>query len=447
VGAAGKLTSIEVLISNGAAMRKRNLLIAALSATVVACSAAAVIMWEPTLASVPAPPVSSSDSQTRIYGARVVALGDCFVCHTTKGGKPFAGGLPLETPFGTIYSTNITPDAATGIGSWSLEAFTRAMRRGIARDGHQLYPAFPYLHFTRMSDGDIAAAYAYLMSLDPVEAKAPDNDLIFPLNFRPLVAFWNVLFLKPGEQKPEPSASAEWNRGRMLVDGPGHCAACHSPLNLIGGEKSGKAFGGGLVDGWEAPALDALGSAVVPWTKAQLVTYLRTGRASEHGAAAGPMLPVTQELAAVPVSDVEAIATYILSIQKPGTVAAMQPVSNVGRPPEGDSVRRGEALFNAACAACHGNGAPMQAIGGRPGLTSSTAVNARSPRNVIQMMMNGVPWQGAGSIHFMPLFSESLRDDQLADLAGYLRAAYSREPAWTEVAKMVSEIRMENNSR
>lgn len=227
-------------------MRKRNLLIAALSATVVACSAAAVNMWEPTLASVPAPPVSSWDSQTRIYGARVVALGDCFVCHTAKGGKPFAGGLPLETPFGTIYSTNITPDAATGIGSWSLEAFTRAMRRGIARDGHQLYPAFPYTHFTRMSDGDIAAAYAYLMSLDPVEAKAPDNDLIFPLNFRPFVAFWNVLFLKPGEQKPEPSESAEWNRGRMLVDGTGHCAACHSPLNLIGGEKSGKAFG----EGW-----------------------------------------------------------------------------------------------------------------------------------------------------------------------------------------------------
>lgn len=182
-----------------------------------------------------------------------MALGDCAVCHTAKGGKPFAGGLPLATPFGTIYATNITPDPETGIGAWSQNAFARALRHGIARDGHALYPAFPYIHFTRMSDHDIAAAYAYLMSRDPVNATTPDNKLIFPLNFRPLVAFWNVLFLRPGERAADASQSAEWNRGHLLVDGLGHCAACHSPLNAIGGEKSGQAFDGGRVDGWEAP--------------------------------------------------------------------------------------------------------------------------------------------------------------------------------------------------
>ncbi len=257
----------------------------------------ALLVWKPAIAPISPPAASSFDAQTRLAGARVVALGDCIVCHTAKGGKPFAGGLPLATPFGTIYATNLTPDVETGIGSWSLEAFTRAVRHGVSRDGHLLYPAFPYIHFTHMSDGDISAAYAYLMTREPVNVMAPANDLIFPLNFRPLLAFWNVLFLHPGEWAADASKDAGWNRGKLLVDGLGHCASCYSPLNAIGGEKLGHAFDGGIVDGWEAPPLNALSAAPKPWTQEQLVTYLRSGRASEHGAAAGPMLPVTRDLA------------------------------------------------------------------------------------------------------------------------------------------------------
>jgi len=167
--------------------------IAALAAVLIIVAVACAIMWRPAIAPISPPASSSFDPQLRREGARVVALGDCVVCHTAKGGKPFAGGLPLVTPFGTIYATNITPDPATGIGAWSIDAFKRALRHEVSRDGHILYPAFPYIHFTRMSDRDISAAYAYLMTRDAVEATTPDNKLIFPLNFRPLVAFCRCL--------------------------------------------------------------------------------------------------------------------------------------------------------------------------------------------------------------------------------------------------------------
>jgi mono/diheme cytochrome c family protein len=412
---------------------------------VVVLVAAVALMWKPAIAPVSPPPASSFDAQTRLAGARVVALGDCIVCHTAKGGQPFAGGLPLATPFGTIYATNITPDVDTGIGNWSLEAFTRAIRYGVARDGHLLYPAFPYIHFTRMSDNDISAAYAYLMTRKPVKATAPANELIFPLNFRPLLAFWNVLFLHPGAEVADASKDAQWNRGKLLVDGLGHCASCHSPLNLIGGEKLGHAFDGGVVDGWEAPALNALDAAPKPWTQAQLVTYLRTGRASEHGAAAGPMLPVTRDLATVPEADVQAIATYILSIQKPQpTPTADAPVPTAALPPE---AKRGAELFAASCAQCHGPHSPMQSIGERPTLAFSTAVNAATPRNAIQMILNGISWHGENSINYMPAFSQVYSDQQIADLTSYIRAAYSQRAPWKDVEQSVATVRKENDPR
>jgi mono/diheme cytochrome c family protein len=415
--------------------------IAALAAVLIIVAVACAIMWRPAIAPISPPAPSSFDPQLRREGARVVALGDCVVCHTAKGGKPFAGGLPLATPFGTIYATNITPDPATGIGTWSIDAFKRALRHGVSRDGHILYPAFPYIHFTRMSDRDISAAYAYLMTRDAVEATTPDNKLIFPLNFRPLVAFWNVMFLRPGEHAADAAHDEQWNRGRMLVDGLGHCASCHTPLNVIGGEKLNRAFDGGVVDGWDAPPLNQLGNAVKPWTHEQVVTYLRTGRASEHGAAAGPMLPVTRDLATVPVADVEAIATYILSIQKPQQAYAPRSATNA------ESAQRGAVIFNGSCASCHGTGSPMQTVGGRPTLAFSTAVNAGTPRNAIQMMTYGVPWHGEDAINYMPAFGQVFNDSQLADLATYLRANYSQRASWSDVEETVTKIRKENDAR
>jgi len=344
----------------------------------------------------------------------------------------------LSTPFGTLYSTNITPDPETGIGTWSLDAFTRAMRRGISRDGHQLYPAFPYIHYTRMSDDDIAAAYAYLMRRDPIVAKAPPNALIFPLNFRPLVAFWNVLFLRTDPETQDGSRSAQWNRGRELVSGLGHCAACHTPLNFIGGEKWGHALEGAVVDGWEAPPLTRLAHGPVPWTAAHLVTYLRTGISSSHGAAAGPMLPVTQALATVPQTDVEAMAAYLFSLQKPAS--ANNGTTSVTAA-EQASIRRGSVLFAGACASCHGDKSPMQRIGDRPSLATSSAIHAATPRNAIRMMLEGVPWQGEHAVHDMPAFDEVLADAQIGDLAVYLRATYTRLPPWDGVTQAVTDIR------
>ena len=428
-------------------MGRRALLILAVLVLVSICALAAAIMYEPAYAPIELPKQASFDASIRARGARVVALGDCAVCHTAQGGKPFAGGLPLLTPFGTIYATNITPDNETGIGSWSLEAFSRALRKGISRDGHQLYPAFPYIHFTRIPDQDIAAAYAYLMSRDPIHATAPHNKLIFPLNFRPLVAFWNLLFLKDERFTSDPRQSPEWNRGKLLVDGLGHCAACHSPLNLIGGEKTGHAFDGGLIDGWDAYPLNQLAHADIPWTKDQLVTYLRTGVASEHGGAAGPMLPVTRDLATVPEEDVQAIAQYILSIQKPGssndTTATVAGNDNHNA----RNISPGTVMFAAACASCHGEGSPMQSIGNRPALSVSTAVNAKTPRNMIQMMLGGISWHQAERVNYMPAFEGSLTETQMADIVAYVRATYSKKPAWAQPEKMVSDISKENAQR
>jgi len=424
-------------------MNRRRIWIGATAAVMAGIAIAVAIMYKPAIAPITPPAQDSFDAQLKREGARVVALGDCAVCHTAKDGRPFAGGLPLATPFGTIYATNITPDPQTGIGTWSEAAFARAVRHGVSRDGHLLYPAFPYVHFTRMSDHDIAAAYAYLMSREPVHATTPANQLIFPLNFRPPVAFWNLLFLRLGPREVDASHDAQWNRGKLLVDGLGHCASCHSPLNAIGAEKTGHAFDGGIVDGWEAPPLNALDGAARPWTQAQLVTYLRTGRASEHGAAAGPMLPVTRDLATVPREDVEAIATYILSLQK-GAPGAVEPVASRAASP---AAQRGAVLFNASCAQCHGTGSPMQTIGERPTLAFSTAVNAGTPRNAIQMILNGIAWHGEDAANYMPAFSGVYDDRQIADLVAWVRGAWSTKPAWPDAEPLVARLRKEDSAR
>jgi mono/diheme cytochrome c family protein len=397
-------------------------------------------MWEPEIAPVRAAATDEFAPASVGRGARVVAQGDCMVCHTAAGGAPYAGGLPLRTPFGTIYTTNITPDIQTGIGNWSLAAFTRALRHGVARDGHLLYPAFPYTHYTRMSDADISDAYAYLMTRPPVSSAPPANDLPLPLRFRPLLAGWNLLYLRPGPVADDRSQSVEWNRGRYLVDGAGHCASCHSALNPIGGERS-PAFGGGNIDGWDAPALTALLNTPKPWTRDQLALYLRHGWSPEHGAAAGPMAPVAHSLSLVPEEDSRAIASYIMSLQQP---AAAVPAAPAAPAAGAAQVRQGAALFAGACAGCHGAEAPMMAVAGRPSLALSTAVASARPDNLIQIVMNGVPWKDAQHGTFMPPFAASLTDAQIAGIAAYVRADIGKRTAWKDVDQRVTALRKEN---
>lgn len=385
-------------------------------------------------------PVFEVDQKLIEHGAQLVALGDCAVCHTAKGGDLFAGGLKLNTPFGAIYSTNITSDDETGIGTWSPDAFKRAMRNGVSRDGHLLYPAFPYQHFTHTSDADIADIYAYLMSRPGVHAVAPENQLIFPLNIRPLIAAWNLLFLNAGEVPADASRDAQWSRGRYLVEGLGHCGACHSPLNLLGAEKKSHAFAGGEIDGWEAPALNKLSQAPTPWTQSQLVDYLHTGLASQHGAAAGPMRAVSEELADAPREDVEAMAIYVMSLQKTASPVAAFTTHMAVTPAMNDA----QALFSGACAGCHEDGAPMTSIGGRSSLSQSSSINADNPTNTLRMILEGNGWQGSGAAHFMPAFADSLTDKQIAELGNYVRARYSVRAPWTSLDNgAVTKLRKE----
>jgi len=403
------------------------------------------------------PTLPLTDTTLLKHGANLAAIGDCVVCHTANHSAPFAGGRPLDTPFGTIYSTNITPDRKTGIGDWSLSDFTRSMRRGVARDGHLLYPAFPYPHFTHMTDADIAALYAYLMSRDAVQSTAPANQLMFPLSIRPLMAAWNLFFLHPGveadgdingeangEMPAGPAThDAQLIRGKYLIDGPAHCAACHTPMNLLGAEKRGDAFDGNVIEGWESPALTTLLSAPEPWTHDQLAAYLRTGFADQHGAAAGPMRAVTQSLTNASDSDIDAMATYLLSLQKPAEASpkATQQTAQANM----NNIRNGATLFSAACASCHATKAPMTTLGSRPSLTLSTAVNAHDPRNALRMILDGIPADRSTRAAFMPGFADTFTNAQIADLAAYLRSNFSSQPAWSLDEANVERLRKESH--
>ncbi|WP_342447459.1 cytochrome c [Mesorhizobium opportunistum] len=269
--------------------------------------------WKPAIDPVEPPQRSAFDQALIEKGAVLASVGNCTSCHTKPGDKSFAGGLAVPTPFGTIYSTNITPDPETGIGRWSQAAFTRAMREGVDRAGNHLYPAFPYDHFTLVSDEDNSALYAYLMTRRPVNKRPPANELPFPLNVRLVLAGWKLLFFDKGSYQTVASQSAEWNRGAYLVNGLGHCGACHTPRNMLGAEKAGSHLAGGEAEGWTAFALDASTTAPVPWTHDSLFAYLRRGWHTEHGVANGPMGEVTGNLGRLPDADISAMATYIAS--------------------------------------------------------------------------------------------------------------------------------------
>ncbi len=419
-------------------LKSRTLWISVAVVAVIGLIGAVWLMWRPAIAPIERPTMFDTAQLQR--GARVVEAGDCAVCHTRPGGEYLAGGLPLVTPFGTLYSTNITPDAETGIGQWSLPAFERAMRQGIARDGHLLYPAFPYVHYRRMSAADIADAYAYLMSGPAVRASAEHNQMNFPMNIRPLVAFWNLLFLHGEPMTPLAQRSEAWNRGRYLVDGPGHCAGCHSPLNPIGAEKSSEYLQGGSVDGWQAPALVGMGQRGNPWRREQLVSYLRAEIVNGHGTPAGPMRPVSLSLARLPASEAEAIAEYLLSLENPPSVA-----ETTAKTPASEAADRstGALLFSSACAGCHGAAAPMRTIDGRPGLQNTSALQAASSRNFLKTVLEGLPATPGSPGPLMPAFAASLDNAQLGALAAYLRQQARPDQPWADLSSTIEALRQE----
>ncbi|MGF6701157.1 nicotinate dehydrogenase subunit B [Paraburkholderia sp. MM5496-R1] len=395
------------------------------------------------------PPLASAFAPELVARGKLLAsLGNCAVCHTARNGVPNAGGKPLATPFGIVYSTNLTPDGQTGIGHWSLEAFVRAMRHGISRDGHRLYPAFPYTSFQNISDDDLHALYAYLMSQTPVRSRPPETKLAFPFSVRPLMAAWNGLFLGRTAFTANPAQSAQWNRGAYLVNGLGHCSACHTPRNAFGAEKTGAAFmGGGRAEGWEAPALSALSNAPVPWSEDELFHYLRDGHAPLHGVAAGPMAPVIGDLAALPDSDIRAMAVYLASLnplEPNADPAATAREYEQASAMTGAPVTAGARLFDGACAACHHAGSGPQLFGAHPSLALNTNLHGATPDNLIRVILDGIGSPARPELGTMPAYRDSFNDAQVAELVSFLRAQFAGgKPAWQHVAANVARIRAE----
>lgn len=386
-------------------------------------------------------------SESTIERGRVLAaLGDCAVCHTAPGGAPNAGGRAMDTPFGTLYTTNLTPDAETGLGRWSFSAFQRAMREGVSRDGHHLYPAFPYTAFAKTSDDDLQALYAYFMAMPAVRAETPKSELTFPFNLRPLMAGWNALFHDPAPLPPVPTQSAEWNRGAYLVNGLGHCGACHTPRNALGAEQGGSAFlSGAMVDGWEAPALTQLSKAAVSWDTDALYRYLRNGHSPRHGIAGGPMAEVVRELAQVPDADVRAMAVYLGSFN-PEPVAqpqalAQQAIDNAART-QGQLLGPAQRMFDSACASCHHDGDGPTLLGVNTPLALNSSLTSTRPDNLLRTILDGVRAPAHRDIGFMPAFREALDDRQIADLAGYMRARFApQEAPWPNLPADVARVR------
>ncbi len=407
--------------------------------------ATAALPWR-SIAPIAVPDPSVFSAATIERGRQLALLGNCADCHTVVGGIPNAGGRAIETPFGTIYSTNITPDPETGIGNWSYPAFERAMREGIHREGRHLYPAFPYTHYAKTADADLQALYAYLLAQAPVHAKNREPTLAFPFNWRPLIAAWNALFHNSEIFVPDPSRSEVWNRGAYLVEGLGHCGACHSPRNALGAEKQTDYLAGGFAEGWEAPALTSLSLVPIPWSEEELFTYLRTGESRFHGVAAGPMAPVVRNLKALEDADILAIAAYLTSFGK----------SEMSRNDQDALARRletqtgvraasasplGQRIYEGACAVCHQVGGPPL-FGSRPSLSLNSNLHSAFPDNLIQVILNGIASPASSDLGYMPAFKDSLSDDQLAELVSHLRAQFApQKPAWSGVPEAIKRIR------
>jgi mono/diheme cytochrome c family protein len=425
--------------------RRRSRLRALASLLIVLSLAGCALAVRPALTEVATPSRADFDPTLVRQGARLAALGDCLGCHTTRTGGVFAGGVPVRTQFGTVYSTNITPDRATGIGAWSEDAFRRALREGVSRDGHLLYPAFPYDHYTQLQDGDIHALYAYVMTRTPLHAVAPANKLVFPLQFRPLIAAWNALYLRPGPRAPDPAQDAEWNRGAYLVDALAHCGSCHTPRNHLGAEEDQRAFAGGEVDGWIGTALDRDAPSPVPWSRAALAAYLRTGLVEAHAMSAGPMQGVVRSLSEADAADVQAIAAYMhaqMQPPPPGQAAREQAARARAQEPVPIDVQPGARLYADNCASCHDEG---RGLSSNSALHLSLAVALYLPdaRNLLHIVRGGIqPVAGGGADgRWMPSFEGTLDDAQLATLAAWLRQDVAGQPAWPHLQADVRATR------
>lgn len=373
---------------------------------------------------------SAEEDAALARGEYLVRAGNCVSCHTTPGGQVFAGGVPFPTDFGTIYSTNITPDRATGIGGWTLAQFDAALRKGVRPDGTHLYPAFPYTSFTRITDEDVQTLYTYFMGLRPVEAPAKANDMSFPFGQRALLGPWKAMFFDEGRYQPDASRSAEWNRGAYLVQGLAHCGACHTPRNLLGAEKLSHSFSGGVLRevmddrdvARAAPDLTPARHGLGAWSEDDIANYLKLGvssRARLIGTMNEVILNSTRHLTE---ADNRAMAVYLKSLQ---------PSERSPAKPDEALLLLGSKQYDIHCGSCHlPTGLGSDDTG--PPLAGSALAQAPDPSSLIDLVLRGArvpveapsaewrsrPWQS------MTPFAQKLSDEQAAALLTYVRNAW-----------------------
>ena len=367
-------------------------------------------------------------------GKYLTTVGDCEACHNTPNGARFAGGRPIETPFGKILASNITPDRETGIGALTDPQFVDVLQHGRGRGGMRLYPAMPFTYTTRVTQQDALAIRAYLATIPAMRHRVVENQLPFPLDIRFGMVFWDALFFHSGSFKPDPAKSPEWNRGAYLVTGLEHCGMCHTPKNLLGGDETSRALQGYTVQGWFAPELSpdprrGLGA----WSIGDIVAYLRTGH-NRFAAASGPM---AEEVAVSSqhdtLSDLHDIAIYLKD--PPATQPPQTPASQ----PDPKILHEGAAIYSQLCSACHTpNGAGIPGL--FPSLAGNPAVQSRDPTSTIRVVLRGahtVATKGAPTGPGMPSFAWTMSNAQVAAITTYVRNA------WGNNAPIVSESKVE----
>jgi mono/diheme cytochrome c family protein len=363
----------------------------------------------------------AQDTQSfdRIERGRYLAvLSDCAACHTAPGGAPFAGGVALQTPFGTLVAPNITPDPDTGIGNMTNDEFLAVLHEGRGHNGKRLYPAMPYPAYTRMSDDDVLAMRAYFATIAPVSNRVVSNQLPFPLNIRLAMVFWNGLNFTAGRYQPNPQKSAAWNRGAYIVEGPAHCGTCHTPKTFLGGDKNTAALTGATLQGWFAPDItNDPRKGIGGWSKDDLVQYLRNGT-NKWTLASGPMADaVSHSTSRMADDDILAIATY-LKDSEGGASARPEPVAA-----DNNAMRAGAAIYKDSCAACHKDTGEGE-VNLFPRLAGSALVQSDDPTTLTRLVLHGtraVSTAGAPTAPAMPAFDWRLDDAQVAAVLTYIR--------------------------
>ncbi len=366
-------------------------------------------------------------------GEYLARAGDCVSCHTAKGGAPYAGGLRMDTPFGYLLSPNITPDPETGIGRWSADDFHRALHDGVNKRGQDMYPVMPYVFYTRVARADSDAIFAYLRTVQPVRNAVDINHLRFPFDLRWSMLAWRELYFTEGTYQPDPAQTPAWNRGAYLVEGLGHCSACHSPRNVMGAIEKDKAFTGAAIDGWFALNLtSSFKTGLGDWTIDEIVAYLKSGAAKGQSTTLGPMAEVVHNsLHYLTDADLKAMAEYLKSLPADSPLR-----TGYGAPDP--SRQQGAVLYVDHCSGCHqskGRGIP----GVFPPLAGNGVVVAPNPADIIKVVLGGIP--ARNNYIAMPSFGSQLSDQQIAEIANYLRTSWGNGAPPNATAQAVKELR------